>query len=209
MRQTPFGFWLLIRYDDVLRFVRDPALSVEDRNATPGPLDAAMAETSSAIGPTAFSRPMLNRDPPDHTRLRRLVSQGVHAPGRSSACAPASRRWSTRRSTGRGRSGEMDADRRPRLPAAVHGHLRDARHARDRPRPAAGVVGHARPHPRADRRPRADARHRRRRRRHVATCIARRHRVEAAPTRPTTCSPRSSPPRTTATCSPTTSCSPR
>src|SRR5438876_1196608 len=38
VHRTEIGFWVLTRYDDVLRFVRDPALSVEDRNARPGPL---------------------------------------------------------------------------------------------------------------------------------------------------------------------------
>ena len=74
MHQTPFGFWLLFRYDDVFSFLRNPTLSVEDRNATPGPLDAAMDEI---LGDRAdrFSSAMLNRDAPDHTRLRRLVSK--------------------------------------------------------------------------------------------------------------------------------------
>ena len=39
--ETPFGIWLLTRYDDVLRILRDPELSVEARNATlPLPLQA-------------------------------------------------------------------------------------------------------------------------------------------------------------------------
>ena len=72
--ETPFGIWLLTRYDDVLRVLRDPALSVESRNATlPLPLQAEMGarEGEEPRG----SRAMLNLDPPDHDRLRRLVAK--------------------------------------------------------------------------------------------------------------------------------------
>src|SRR5687767_3945590 len=74
VHQSPFGVWVLFRYDDVLHFLRDPALSVEDRNAHPTPLTQLAQET---IGEEAErgSFAMLNRDPPDHTRLRRLVSK--------------------------------------------------------------------------------------------------------------------------------------
>ncbi|MDQ3757310.1 MAG: cytochrome P450 [Actinomycetota bacterium] len=71
---SQFGVWLLFRYDDVLGFLRDNELSVEDRNAHPTPLTQLAQDT---IGEEAErgSLAMLNRDPPDHTRLRRLVSK--------------------------------------------------------------------------------------------------------------------------------------
>ncbi|HVF74050.1 MAG TPA: cytochrome P450 [Acidimicrobiales bacterium] len=78
VHETPFGIWTLLRYEDVHRFVRDPALSVEDRHATPGMLDAVARE---ALGDRydemqqRGTHAMLNLDPPDHTRLRRLVSK--------------------------------------------------------------------------------------------------------------------------------------
>jgi len=78
VHQTPIGFWVLSRYEDVHRFVRDPALSVEDRNATRGLLDEIARD---ALGDRyeemerRGSHAMLNLDPPDHTRLRRLVSK--------------------------------------------------------------------------------------------------------------------------------------
>jgi len=78
VHQTPVGFWLLLRYEDVHRFVRDSALSVEDRNATPGILDAIARETLGERYDELQNRgsdAMLNLDPPDHTRLRRLVSK--------------------------------------------------------------------------------------------------------------------------------------
>ena len=74
VHQTLLGFWVLTKHDDVNRFLRDPALSVEDENAGPSVFDAifeeAMDERMARRGDA-----MLNRDPPDHTRLRRLVSK--------------------------------------------------------------------------------------------------------------------------------------
>jgi cytochrome P450 len=74
VHRSPLDFWLLLRYDDVQRFLRDPALSVEDRNARPTPLNQLAREV---LGDRADrgQYAMLNRDPPDHTRLRRLVSK--------------------------------------------------------------------------------------------------------------------------------------
>ncbi len=74
VHQSPFGIWVLFAYDDVLRLLRDSELSVEDRFANPGPLTDLAREV---LGDEAErgSYAMLNRDPPDHTRLRRLVSK--------------------------------------------------------------------------------------------------------------------------------------
>src|SRR4051794_12039061 len=60
--------WLVTRYDDARRALTDPRL----RKSLPvgGPGSGAL---SPAIG-AAVSRHMLAVDPPDHTRLRRLVS---------------------------------------------------------------------------------------------------------------------------------------
>ena len=81
VHETPLGLWLLLRYDDAVRFVKDPALSVEDANATPNPMFEAVRQAAGL--PTEGPRPgdlaMLNRDAPDHTRLRRLVSKAFTA----------------------------------------------------------------------------------------------------------------------------------
>ena len=73
--QHPFGFWLLTRYEDVSWLLR-AAMSVEDRNMAGSPLQQYRDDMFGQAGiepPGAMS--MLDRDPPDHTRLRRLVSK--------------------------------------------------------------------------------------------------------------------------------------
>jgi cytochrome P450 len=72
--QHPLGFWLLSCYDDVSWLLRS-SLSVEDRHIAAGPL----LELREQMYGEEAARPrrvaMLYRDPPDHTRLRRLVSK--------------------------------------------------------------------------------------------------------------------------------------
>jgi cytochrome P450 len=73
---SPIGAIALFRYDDVHRVLRDPSLSVEEHNMLPLTVDpdpdiAAILEERSESG----SHNMLNLDPPDHHRLRRLVSK--------------------------------------------------------------------------------------------------------------------------------------
>ena len=70
---TGMGPWLLTRYDDVVRVLRDPTMSVEARDTTAFPLPPEMMER---IGDRSRgSRAMLSLDPPDHDRLRRLVAK--------------------------------------------------------------------------------------------------------------------------------------
>src|SRR5262252_10306391 len=62
--------WLVVRYDAVRAALNDPRLSKD--------MHAALATGADLVaeglpGP-AFARHMLSVDPPDHTRLRRLVS---------------------------------------------------------------------------------------------------------------------------------------
>jgi cytochrome P450 len=74
--QHPLGFWLLTSYDDVSRLLRAPGLSVEDDNvAADSPLRQVREELYGDGPPRASSLSMLDRDPPDHTRLRKLVSK--------------------------------------------------------------------------------------------------------------------------------------
>ena len=72
VHHSPFGVWFVFTYDDVRALLRDPSLSVEDRHAHSTPLTEMARET---LGEPLASRAMLDLDPPEHTRLRRLVSK--------------------------------------------------------------------------------------------------------------------------------------
>ncbi len=61
--------WLLSRYHDVQLLFQQPGLSKDFRKAPPGPLGGRDATSP------AGTRTMLVLDPPDHTRLRSLVSK--------------------------------------------------------------------------------------------------------------------------------------
>jgi cytochrome P450 len=74
--QHPFGFWLLTRYEDVSWLLRAPGLSVEDGNVAADSLLRQLREEVYGDGaPGGGALSMLDRDPPDHTRLRKLVSK--------------------------------------------------------------------------------------------------------------------------------------
>ncbi|MDJ0345707.1 cytochrome P450 [Streptomyces sp. H10-C2] len=60
--------WLVTRYADVRRALADPRLALDKRNARPGGYQGLAL-------PPALDANLLNMDPPDHTRIRRLVSQ--------------------------------------------------------------------------------------------------------------------------------------
>src|SRR5690242_5203378 len=72
--EHPFGFWLLTRYEDVSWLLR-AGLSVEDDKVADGPLRQIREATYGDRSPRANAKSMLDRDPPDHTRLRRLVTK--------------------------------------------------------------------------------------------------------------------------------------
>ncbi|WP_285573729.1 cytochrome P450 [Actinoallomurus iriomotensis] len=75
MHQHPVGFWLLTRYEDVSWLLR-AGLSVEDRNlAESSPFRMMQEAMYGDRLPRFDARSMLDRDPPDHTRLRRLVAK--------------------------------------------------------------------------------------------------------------------------------------
>ncbi|GAB2766603.1 cytochrome P450 family protein [Streptomyces bullii] len=59
--------WLVTRYDDVRQALLDPRVSLDKRHSTDGYTGFAL--------PPALDANLLNMDPPDHTRIRRLVSR--------------------------------------------------------------------------------------------------------------------------------------
>lgn len=60
--------WLVTRYADVRRALADPRLALDKQHAAPG-------NYRGFALPPALDANLLNMDPPDHTRIRRLVSQ--------------------------------------------------------------------------------------------------------------------------------------
>jgi cytochrome P450 len=69
VHQSPMGFWVLTRYDDVVTSLRDPRYGRDSF----APLIEATYGPETAEG--NLPRSMLMRDPPDHTRLRALVNK--------------------------------------------------------------------------------------------------------------------------------------
>ncbi|MET8545691.1 cytochrome P450 [Kitasatospora sp. NPDC004799] len=61
-------FWLVTRYADVRQGLADPRLALDKAHAAPG-------NYWGFALPPALDANLLNMDPPDHTRIRRLVSQ--------------------------------------------------------------------------------------------------------------------------------------
>jgi cytochrome P450 len=68
VHQSPLGIWVLTRYDDAVMVLRDPRFGRE------GMAELIEARLGGSVRP-ANTRDMLFRDPPDHTRLRALVSR--------------------------------------------------------------------------------------------------------------------------------------
>lgn len=73
--------WLVTRYEDVMAAISDPRMSSDPDEAT----DPRLRALSSAAEP--FPRSMLRLNPPDHTRLRRLVSKAF-TPRRTAELRP-------------------------------------------------------------------------------------------------------------------------
>jgi len=68
VHQSPLGFWVCTRYDDAVMILRDPRFGREGM--------AKLMETRLGLTQDmSRARDMLFQDPPDHTRLRALVSR--------------------------------------------------------------------------------------------------------------------------------------
>jgi cytochrome P450 len=67
VNETPIGIWRLSRYDDCVRLLRGVRCGVRH-------LDGSMPRDRRSASGTA-SEFMLDQDPPNHTRLRKLVSK--------------------------------------------------------------------------------------------------------------------------------------
>src|SRR5437588_739752 len=119
VHQSPFGIWLLFRYDDVLRFLRDPSLSVEEARAKPTVLDQFADEVLGTdrdrdLGTTA----MPNRAPPDHRRDQVEARASLRRPAVGTHRRRGERRHALRR--GAPRAGDAALHRRPRDDGEPH-----------------------------------------------------------------------------------------
>src|SRR5260221_10184977 len=70
-KETGHTFWVMTRYDDCIKVLKDPRFGKEFRKNLPAEM---LAHLPPPEGPfAAIDRHLLNLDPPDHTRLRALV----------------------------------------------------------------------------------------------------------------------------------------
>jgi len=67
VHHSPLGFWVLSRYDDVVAALRDPRFAKE--------AIASVVAARFGISVAGPGLSMLDRDPPNHTRLRGLVNK--------------------------------------------------------------------------------------------------------------------------------------
>ena len=86
VHRSPIGPWTVTRYEDCSRLLRDPTLSVEEQHATAMPR-SVLLEAAGIERRARGSRAILNIDPPDHTRIRRLAQQAF-TPRRVEALLP-------------------------------------------------------------------------------------------------------------------------
>jgi cytochrome P450 len=66
--------WVLTRYDDIVSVLKHPRFSADRRAARNRFVQAAL-QSQAEMGPLAQAQTMLSSDPPEHTRLRNLVSK--------------------------------------------------------------------------------------------------------------------------------------
>lgn len=74
---SPIGSWMLFSYDDCFQLLRNPALSVDEKNVDTFDQERLEAFLDAVDGDAEELErtSILGIDPPDHTRLRRLVSK--------------------------------------------------------------------------------------------------------------------------------------
>ncbi len=107
--------WLVTRYDDVRAALADPRLSLDKTNAREG-------NYRGLALPPALDANLLNMDPPDHTRLRRLVGRAF-TPRRVEQLRTPIRATADRLLDALGTHGTTDLVTAYAAPPADHRHL--------------------------------------------------------------------------------------
>jgi len=74
VHHSPLGLWFLSRWDDCHQVLRLPGTSVDERNSIVAERNDVL-EAAAAEHGARRSRSILGTDPPDHTRIRRLMSK--------------------------------------------------------------------------------------------------------------------------------------
>src|ERR1700730_9647176 len=122
-----FDSYLITGFDDAKAALTDPRLSKD--------LYGPGQHYLKIFGPNseALNKNMLNADPPEHTRLRRITSLAA-APGRGPSPSTGSDCGRPARQSHP--TGAIRADARLRDPATDEGDLRTARDTGNRPRPS-------------------------------------------------------------------------
>jgi cytochrome P450 len=87
VHHSPVGPWTVTAYEECARILRDPRVSVDEVNADFLPRAEALKEAGFERRRERGSRAILNIDPPDHTRIRRLAQQAF-TPRRIEALVP-------------------------------------------------------------------------------------------------------------------------
>jgi cytochrome P450 len=79
IHRNPLGFWVVARHADCLALLRDRRVSSDSLNVNVERMSPGFRTPAAADDPVTAAmselRPFLFRDPPDHTRLRGLVSK--------------------------------------------------------------------------------------------------------------------------------------
>ncbi|HMN72824.1 MAG TPA: cytochrome P450, partial [Rhodoblastus sp.] len=75
--KSPMGVWVLTRYDDIARLLKDQRFVHDFDGAISDPRDRGALREEPVY--KQLGRSMLLRDPPDHTRLRGLVAKAFTA----------------------------------------------------------------------------------------------------------------------------------
>ncbi|WP_157253782.1 cytochrome P450 [Nonomuraea typhae] len=86
VHESPFGFWVMSGYEDIHALLR-AGMSVDDHKLASGPVREQREQLDAATSGGVLGLSMLERDPPDHTRLRSLVSK-VFTPRKVAALEP-------------------------------------------------------------------------------------------------------------------------